>query len=125
MRLNKPTWTKKLTEYFWKNAQPLDALLIIDNGGNILDHKVSLEIKKTRNADWLKKIANKVSIRFKIVDYTKELGGLAMTINVFHGKIMLVKVLSQKHTLVLLIPRGNNLTQTINTVSDFVDDSNL
>lgn len=47
-----------------------------------------------------------------------------MTINVFHGKIMLVKVLSQKHTLVLLIPRGNNLTQTINTVSDFVDDSN-
>lgn len=123
MRINKPDWTKKLTEYFWKNAQPLEALLIIDNAGNILDHKVSLNIKKNYNAEWLKKIANKVSIRFKIVDYTKELGGLAMTINVFHGKVMLVRTLSQKHTLVLLIPRENNLSQTINTVSDFVNES--
>lgn len=56
-----------MTEYFWKNAQPLDALLIIDNGGNILDHKISLEIKKTRNADWLKKLLIKSPFDSKLL----------------------------------------------------------
>ncbi len=123
MHLDTPDWSKKLIEYFWKNTQPLEALLIIDNIGTIIEHKVSTQIKLEYDAEWIKQIANKVSIRFKAVDFSKELGGLAMTINVFEGRIMLVKGLTPQYTMILLIPYENDLKKTVNTLSDYVVES--
>ena len=95
-------------------------MLVIDNFGKIIEHRISRHVKKEHAIKWIEHIANKVSIRFKIVDFKEELGGLAMTINVFEGNVMLVKSLNSNYTLVLIIPLENNLVNTIKTLSESV-----
>lgn len=97
-------WKESYVNYLWKNIPDLGALLIINNSGKILEKKTSSEFRKENNLIWLKNIAKKVSIRFKIEDFHKELEGLQLTINIFKEYAILVKSLNPSYMLIMIIP---------------------
>ncbi len=108
-----------LVNYLWKNIPNLESIMIINNDGDILHQKTSAQFEKKHDVGRLKYIARKVSVRFKIVDFDKELGGLAMTINVFKGNtIMLVRSLNPTHLIVMMMPIRNDISATMNVMKD-------
>lgn len=96
-------WKEGYANYLWKNIPELGALLIIDNLGEIIEKRVSNEFSKGYSLSWLKNIAKKVSIRFKIKDFHMELEGLQITINVFKNYAMLVKSLNSSSMLIMIV----------------------
>jgi hypothetical protein len=97
-------WKESYANYLWKNIPDLGALLIIDNSGEIIEKRTSNEFSKYYRLPWLKKIAKKVSLRFKFMDFHKELEGLQLTINVFKEFAMLVKSLNSSYMLIMIVP---------------------
>ena len=108
-----------LINYLWKNIPNLGSIMLINNEGDIIHQKTSAQFEKEHDVGRLKYIARKVSVRFKIVDFDKELGGLAMTINVFKGNtIMLVRSLNPTHLIVMMMPIRNDISATMNVMKD-------
>ncbi len=108
-----------LVNYLWKNIPNLESIMIINNDGDIIHQKTSAQFEKKHDVGRLKYIARKVSVRFKIVNFDKELGGLAMTINVFKGNtIMLVRSLNPTHLIVMMMPIRNDISATMNVMKD-------
>ena len=108
-----------LVNYLWKNIPNLGAIMLINNDGDIIHQKTSPKFEKEHDVSRLKYIARKVSVRFKIVDFDKEMGGLAMTINVFKGNtIMLVRSLNPTHLIVMMMPIHNDISTTLNFMKD-------
>ena len=97
-------WKEAYANYLWKNIPDLGALLLIDNSGRIIEKKTSMDFIKEYNLPWLKNIAKKVSIRFKIEDFHKEMEGLQLTINVFKEYAILVKSLNLNYMLIMIVP---------------------
>lgn len=81
----------------------LEALIITNNNGDLLEYGISEKYQES-NLPSFEQVARKVSIRFRIVDFDTELGGLAMTINGCTN-IMLVQPLQSDHILILLFQR--------------------
>ena len=52
--------------------------MIIDRNGNILDSKASSSFEKEFGIKWQKNVAKKISIRFPMADFHKELGALKL-----------------------------------------------
>jgi len=108
-----------LVNYLWKNIPNLGAIMLINNDGDIIHQKTSPKFEKEHDVSRLKYIARKVSVRFKIVDFDKEMGGLAMTINVFKGNtIMLVRSLNPTHLIVMMMPIHSDISTTLNFMKD-------
>jgi len=108
-----------LVNYLWKNIPNLGAIMLINNDGDIIHQKTSAQFEKEHDVGRLKYIARKVSVRFKIVDFDKEMGGLAMTINVFKGNtLMLVRSLNPTHLIVMMMPIRNDISTTLNFMKD-------
>ncbi len=108
-----------LINYLWKNIPNLGSIMLINNEGDIIHQKTSAQFEKEHDVGRLKYIARKVSVRFKIVDFDKELGGLAMTINVFKGNtIMLVRSLNPTHLIIMMMPIRSDISTTMNVMKD-------
>ncbi len=115
---NKFSDWKVFADYLWKTIPNLEALLIINNQGNLLENRVSKQYITKHNLPSLQKIAKKVSIRFKIVSFDEELGGLATTLNIFQEHVMLVRALNLDHILIFLIQKSADMGHTIQMVNE-------
>jgi len=105
---------KPLVNYLWNYIPNVESIMIINRDGDIIHQKMSMKFKEEYDLDRLKYIARKVSVRFKIDNFDKELGGLAMTINLFKkNTFMLVRSLNQMHLLVLMMPIHYDITKTL------------
>ncbi len=97
-------WKVAYLNYLEENISTLGALMIIDNNGEILAHKISPKFEKEYDLSWLRDVAKKVSRRFKIADFHKEMEGLQLTINIFKKYEMLVRSLNYTFILIMIIP---------------------
>jgi len=107
-----------LTNFLHDTVPDLEATLIIDKDGTILEYKFSEEFKKNHNMLWVRNIAKKVSIRFKIKNFHKELEGLQMTINIFKRHILLVRSLSDNIIIVMILGANTDIRNSLDVVLD-------
>ena len=107
-----------LTNFLHDTVPDLEATLIIDKDGTILEYKFSEEFKKNHNMLWVRNIAKKVSIRFKIKNFHKELEGLHMTINIFKRHILLVRSLSNNIIIVMILGANTDIRNSLDVVLD-------
>jgi len=122
MLLGDYTQKPLLVNYLWNHLPNIKSLMIVDRDGNIIHQKMSMKFKEEYDLDRLKYIAKKVSVRFKIDDFDKELGGLAMTIDLFkNDSLMLVRSLNQMHLLILMMPIHYDLTKTVKTMEGITE----
>jgi len=122
--MSKVSWQSEFIDYLWKNIQGMNAVLILDDEGKILDKKITLQFEKEYNNIWLKNIADKISIRFTTKQFNKEMDGLELTINIFKNYAILVKSLKEKFILVMIVSTNDkNLTTWIkNNTQWWIDD---
>lgn len=110
-------WRQTIINSVWEAIPDLDCLLIINNGGKVLEHKVAEKHKNQEDHELLQRMARKVAIRFKIVDFDEEFGGLAITINILQRNVMLVRSLTSDYILILLAPSTIDIQKAINALS--------
>lgn len=117
------TQINDMIDSFSKNIPNLDALLIINQNGKIIESRVNQFFKKQHDIDWLKKFAMIVSVRFPLSDFHKLLGGLKMTINVFDGKAVVVKKTDDENMIIVIVPRNEkSIRDAIFAISDEKDE---
>jgi hypothetical protein len=105
-----------------KSIPNLDALLIINQNGRIIESRTNQFFEKQHDLDWLKNFAMIVSIRFPLSYFHKQLGGLKMTINVFDDKAVIVKKTEGESMIVIIVPRNEkSIRGAIFTISDEKD----
>ena len=105
-----------------KDIPNLDALLIINQNGRIIESRINQFFEKQHDHDWLKNFAMIVSVRFPLSDFHKQLGGLKMTINVFDDKAVVVKKTKNENMVIVIVPRNEkSIRDTIFTISDEKD----
>ena len=109
----------QLADYLWDNTSGLEALLIITRDGNVIEHRTVLQYQKMYNVEWLKHLANLISVRFQIGDFRSQLGGLDMTVNIFKDKAVLVSMLRTQHILTMIIPRTTNFDKLGHLLSNY------
>ncbi len=109
----------QLADYLWENTSGLEALLIITRDGNVIEHRTVLQYQKMYNVEWLKHLANLISVRFQIGDFRSQLGGLDMTVNIFKDKAVLVSMLRTQHILTMIIPRTTNFDKLGHLLSNY------
>ncbi len=102
-----------LTNFLHHTIPDLEATLIIDKDGTLLEYKFSEEFKKNHNMIWVRNIAKKVSIRFKIKNFHKELEGLQMTINIFKRHILLVRSLSTNIIIIMILAANTDIRNSL------------
>ena len=102
--MNSTESIKTLKKYLSENIPDLDALLVVDKGGNIVEKEVSSQFKIDHDDSWLTFFGMKVSARFSMSEFHKQLGGLRMTVNVFKEKAAIVKMLETNHFLIVIVP---------------------
>ncbi len=107
-----------LTNFLHDSIPDLEATLIIDKDGTLLEYKFSEEFQKNYNMVWVRNIAKKVSVRFKIKNFHKELEGLRMTINIFKRHILLVRSLSNNIILVMILAANTDIRNSLDVVLD-------
>lgn len=76
------SWQAKFIDYLCQNITDMNAVLILDDEGKILDKKVTSQFEKKYDNVWLKNIAEKISIRFTTKQFNKEMDGLELTVNI-------------------------------------------
>ncbi|WP_179371355.1 hypothetical protein [Nitrosopumilus ureiphilus] len=81
-------------------------------------YKIAEHHKNEADYKILEKMARKVSLRFKIVEFDDDFGGLSMTINVLKRNTMIVKSLTPEYTLILLLAKGISIDKTLKLFSD-------
>ena len=84
----------------------------------MIEHKIAENHKNETDYKILEKMARKVSLRFKIVEFDDDFGGLSITINILKRNIMVVKSLTPEYTLILLLSKGTSIDKTIKLLSD-------
>jgi len=107
-----------LTNFLHDTIPDLEATLIIDKDGTILEYKFSEEFQKNHNMLWVRNLAKKVSIRFKIKNFHKELDGLRMTINIFKRHILLVRSLSNTIIIVMILAANTDIRNSLDVALD-------
>ncbi len=107
-----------LTNFLHDTIPDLEATLIIDKDGTILEYKFSEEFQKNHNILWVRNLAKKVSIRFKIKNFHKELDGLRMTINIFKRHILLVRSLSNNIIIVMILAANTDIRNSLDVALD-------
>ncbi len=107
-----------LTNFLHNSIPDLEATLIIDKDGTLLEYKFSEEFQKNYNMVWVRNIAKKVSVRFKIKNFHKELEGLHMTINIFKRHILMVRSLSNNIILVMILAANTDIRNSLDVVLD-------
>jgi hypothetical protein len=112
----------EMANSFSKDIPNLDALLIINQNGRIIESRINQLFEKQHDTDWIKNFAMIVSVRFPLSDFHKLLGGLKMTINVFDNKAVVVKKTENENMIVVIVPRNEkSIRDTIFTISDEKD----
>lgn len=94
----------------------LEATLIIGEDGTLLEYKSSEKFQKEYDLTWVKAIAEKISVRFKIKNFHKEFGGLNMTINLFDEHVLLVRSLSSEHIIVMILTASSSIKNALDSV---------
>lgn len=113
---------RPLVNYLWKHIPNVESLMIVNRDGDIIHQKMTTKFKEEHDVDRLKYIARKVSVRYKIDDFDKELGGLAMTINLFKkDTFMLVRSLNPIHLLILMMPIHYDITKTLQVMDGITE----
>ena len=107
-----------LTNFLHDTIPDLEATLIIDKDGTILEYKFSEEFQKNHNMLWVRNLAKKVSIRFKIKNFHKELDGLRMTINIFKRHILLVRSLSNNIIILMILAANTDIRNSLDVALD-------
>jgi len=107
-----------LTNFLHDTIPDLEATLIIDKDGTLLEYKFSEEFQKNHNMLWVRNLAKKVSIRFKIKNFHKELDGLRMTINIFKRHILLVRSLSNTIIIVMILAANTDIRNSLDVALD-------
>ena len=107
-----------LTNFLHNSIPDLEATLIIDKDGTLLEYKFSEEFQKNYNMVWVRNIAKKVSVRFKIKNFHKELEGLRMTINIFKRHILLVRSLSNTIIIVMILAANTDIRNSLDVALD-------
>ncbi|MCH7966911.1 MAG: hypothetical protein IIB02_05775 [Thaumarchaeota archaeon] len=111
-------WKKSLIDSIWKSVSNIECLVIINNSGAVAEYKIAESHKNQADYQILERMARKVSLRFKIVEFDEEFGGMSITINILKRSIMIVKSLTSQYTMILLMPKGNNIDKTLEIISD-------
>lgn len=112
--MSKVSWQSEFVDYLWENISEISAILIINDKGKILEDKIASQFKKKYNNSWLKNITAKISTRFTIKQFDKEMEGLDLTVNIFKNYAILVKPLKAKLILVMIVSTTDkNLTNWI------------
>ena len=96
---------EELSDILEKTIPDFYALMVINKKGNLLSYFVSEQCADERCLTELKEIAKLTSIRFKIGEFHKTLGGLELTINMFKNYFSLVRTVFQDNFLVVIVPR--------------------
>jgi len=111
-----------LVNYLWKHIPNIQSIMIVDRDGDIIHQKQSMKFREEHDLNRLKYIARKVSVRFKLDDFDKELGGLGMTINLFKkNTFMLVRSLNQTHLLILMMPIHYDIEKTVKVMEGITE----
>jgi hypothetical protein len=112
----------EIANSFSKEIPNLDALLIVNPNGRIIESRVNQFFEKQHDIDWLKNFAMIVSVRFPLSDFHKKLGGLKMTINVFNDKAVVVKKTEDENMIIVIVPRNEkSIRDAIFVISDEKD----
>ena len=111
-------WKKSLINSISESMPEIDCLIIINSIGGVMEHKIAENHKNEADYKVLEKMARKVSLRFKIVEFDDDFGGLSMTINILKRNTMIVKSLTSEYTLILLFPKGVSIDKTMKLLSD-------
>lgn len=106
-------WKKSLLDSISESIPEIECLMIINSVGGVMEHKLADEHKNQADYTILEKIARKVSLRFKIIEFDEEFGGLSMTVNILKQNIMIVKSLTTEYILILLLPKGIPIDKTL------------
>lgn len=101
-----------------KSIPDMECIVIINSIGDVLEYKVAKNHKNQKDYQVLKRMTRKVALRFKIVEFDEEFGGLSITINILKRSIMIVKSLTSQYTLILLLPKDTSIDKTIELISD-------
>ena len=118
---NKDNWMESLVDFVWSKIPELEASLII-NKGNVIEYKTSKKLESSNSMKWIKSISKKISDRFGIHDFDKELGGLKMTINVFAGHLLITRpIRKNSYLLTLIMPLTDNVWSYMVTISKLED----
>lgn len=102
----------------WESVPDVECLIIINSIGDVAEYKIAESHKNQADYQVLERMARKVSLRFKIVEFDEEFGGLSTTINILKRSIMIVKSLTPQYTLIILMPKGSNIDKTLKAISD-------
>lgn len=111
-------WKKSLMNSVWESVPDVECLIIINSIGDVAEYKIAESHKNQADYQVLERMARKVSLRFKIVEFDEEFGGLSTTINILKRSIMIVKSLTPQYTLIILMPKGSNIDKTLKAISD-------
>ena len=104
---------KPIVNYLWKQIPEIQVTMIVDRDGDIIHKKISPKYQQEHDTGRLRYIGRKVSVRFGINDFDKELGGLVTTINLFKESLLLVRALNQTHFLIILLPIHLDIEKTL------------
>jgi len=116
------TQIHEMINSFSKEIPNLDALLIINQNGKIIESRVNQLFEKQHDIDWLQNFAMIVSVRFPLSDFHKKLGGLKMTINVFDDQAVVVKKTENEDMVIIIVPRNEkSIRAAIYAISDEKD----
>jgi len=96
-----------------KKIPRLEAVIIISNGGKLLDYDITKSFKQDYKS--VEHLTNLVSLRFRIGEFAELFGGLETTINKFNDKVLVSKSLPNKKIMILILPKTVNL-EKINQV---------
>jgi len=112
----------KLVDTIERTIPDLYAFMVIDKGGNLLSYLISEQCAGECGLSHLKEIGKLMSIRYDIGGFSKLLGGLDVTINVFKERTVMVRKIFQDNILAIVMPRNtHNLEDRLNAVLDIIE----
>lgn len=109
----------KLLDYLWRRMTDAQCLMIIDMDGNILDSKTSTSFQSEYDIKWQQKIAKKISLRFPMANFYKDLGGLETTVNMFKKHVVISRMLNSNKILIVIIKKNpSSIAFSLSAISD-------